>query len=844
MPRVLRRLFQVNAFRIGLVTGLSFAALHAWELANPRGAAVLGRLEGAIADARFRSIPQQSRRVVVAAIDEAAIKRFGRFPWSRRVVAEVVDRLDAQKPAAIGFDITFSDSDRLAEVSGAERLRTRFDEISLRGPLGQAAMEHVNQAASNVSAASSTFAALEPRAKAVARARYGAAEARLAAGMKELSAATQSFEALAAEQARHSAELDRELSGGDADGALADAIRRAGPKVVLGYIANTEGESRGLDQASLDGGVRQIESSRLVAPQYQYRVQAGLDRLVPVPASWLPEYFGVTSPQRTISATASSFGFINASPDEDGVIRRAMLAAQVRGRILPSLDTMLVAVALGVPPERVVPVTSDDGRSTGRAHLAELAFANKLVVPTDPRGMLRINYSGGRGAFPHYSIADVMDGRTPAGALIGKVVLVGVTAQGTFDQRLTPFENDSPGIDIHANAVETMLTRNFLRRGVSIRVLEMLLLVVLAPLFAWIFARVRVGLALPALFATAAALWAGNVALFRAGYDVTVALPLVEIAAMFVLVTTYRYAVEERDRRALRKAFQLYLNPDVMDEMLRQPDKLQLGGEERDLTVLFSDIRGFTAISEKLPPQVLVHLLNEYLSPMTEIVFRKRGTLDKYIGDAVMAFFGAPGENPRHALHCCEVALEMVGELARLRDKWRLANGDISQLDIGIGVNSGKMVVGNMGSAQRFNYTVVGDNVNVASRLEALNKVYGTRILITEATLKSARASGGDPCVRELDWVRVIGKTEPVRLFELRGLGPVRDEDLALLNGYARGLELYRARRFAEARVEFDSLGKRFPQDAPSLLFASRCEEMLVAPPADEWDGAFQLATK
>jgi len=505
---------------------------------------------------------------------------------------------------------------------------------------------------------------------------------------------------------------------------------------------------------------------------------------------------------------------------------------------------MLVAVTLGVAPDQIVPITSDDGGSTGRAHLSELAFGSKLLVPTDARGLLQINYSGGHAAFPHYSVADILEGRTAPGALSGKVVVVGVTAQGTFDQRITPVDKHAPGVETHANSVETMLSRKFLRRSASVRSLELLVLLVLALLFAWIFARVRVGLALPALFATAAALWVANLALFRAGYDVMAALPLIEIGSIFVLVTTYRYAIEERDRRALRKAFQLYLNPDVMDEMLRQPQKLQLGGEERELTVLFSDIRGFTAISEKLPPKALVHLLNEYLSPMTDIVFAKRGTLDKYIGDAVMAFFGAPVENPRHALHCCEAALDMVDELARLRQKWRVDNPEIPHLEIGIGVNSGKMVVGNMGSSQRFNYTVMGDNVNVASRLEGLNKVYGTDILMTEATLRAARAWSGDVSVRELDSVRVMGKEEPVRLFELRGIGPPPTEDLALLAGYARALELYREQRFSDARLEFESLSLRYPQDGPSRLFVSRCEQMLLAPPRQGWDGAFQIAGK
>src|SRR5437879_2972802 len=281
-----------------------------------------------------------------------------------------------------------------------------------------------------------------------------------------------------------------------------------------------------------------------------------------------------------------------------------------------------------------------------------------------------------------------------------------------------------------------------------------------------------------------------------------------------------------------------------MEEMLREPHKLQLGGEERELSVLFSDIRGFTTISEKLSPQALVHLLNEYLSPMTDIVFQKRGTLDKYIGDAVMAFFGAPVQTEKHAANCCDAALEMMETLGRLREKWRIEDPDIPNVDIGIGVNSGPMVVGNMGSSQRFNYTVMGDNVNLASRLEGLNKEYGTRALISGATLEAARAAGGEPCVRELDAVRVKGKKEPVRLFELRGRGAVPAHDLPLADGYARGLALYREQRFAEARLEFESLRQRFPHDGPSRLFAARCEKMAAEPPGERWDGVFRMEHK
>jgi adenylate cyclase len=325
------------------------------------------------------------------------------------------------------------------------------------------------------------------------------------------------------------------------------------------------------------------------------------------------------------------------------------------------------------------------------------------------------------------------------------------------------------------------------------------------------------------------------------------ALPLIELGTIFVLVTVFRYATEEKDKRQLRKAFQLYLNPEVMEEMLEQPQNLQLGGKEMDLTVLFSDIRGFTGVAEQLSPTALVHLLNEYLSPMTDIVFRRRGTLDKYIGDAVMAFFGAPVQTGLHAANGCDTALEMIESLNRMREKWRREDATLPDIDIGIGVNSGPMVVGNMGSSQRFNYTVMGDNVNLASRLEGLNREYGTHILVTGQTLIAARKGLNDEAaytVRELDSVRVKGKQEPVRLFELRRRGPPLTEELPLLQGYAQGLALYRARSFAEARLQFESLLERFAGDGPSSLMMARCDRMLQTPPEQAWDGVFRMDHK
>jgi adenylate cyclase len=232
---------------------------------------------------------------------------------------------------------------------------------------------------------------------------------------------------------------------------------------------------------------------------------------------------------------------------------------------------------------------------------------------------------------------------------------------------------------------------------------------------------------------------------------------------------------------------------------------------------------------------------------MTDNIFEKRGTLDKYIGDAVMAFFGAPVQTELHAANGCDAALLMLATLRRLKEKWRIEDPDMPDVDLGIGVNSGPMVVGNMGSTQRFNYTVMGDNVNLASRLEGLNKAYGTHILVSEQTLQAARKGLKDRaayCVRELDSVQVVGKKEPVRLFELRSRGPAQTEELPLLEGYGEGLKLYRAQRFAEARLQFESLLARFPDDGPGALFLRRCDEMLESPPGEKWDGVFRMEHK
>jgi adenylate cyclase len=587
--------------------------------------------------------------------------------------------------------------------------------------------------------------------------------------------------------------------------------------------------------------MRRLAPMQIHQPEWREHPQSPIS--TPVKLTWAKQYAGLRAPLTPILRAARWIGYFNNLPDFDGVIRHTALTMRIGDRYFPSLDASLAAIALGLGPQDIIPVTQTPEEG---ALLEFVDFGGKVRVPVDGRGLMAINYLGKDHTFENLSIADIMNGKKDA-EIKGKIVLVGATAQGTFDQRITPLNKITSGVEVHANVVENILSGRFLRRGLAVDLGEVAFALLLALLFALLFAKVKVTHALPVLAVSAAGVWLGSSVAFLAGYEVFTALPLIELGTMFVLVTVFRYATEEKDKRQLRKAFQLYLNPEVMEEMLEQPENLQLGGKEMDLTVLFSDIRGFTGIAEQLSPTALVHLLNEYLSPMTDIVFRRRGTLDKYIGDAVMAFFGAPVHTGLHAANGCDTALEMIETLNRMQKEWRGEDASLPGIDIGIGVNSGPMVVGNMGSSQRFNYTVMGDNVNLASRLEGLNREYGTHILVTGQTLIAARKGLNDEAaytVRELDSVRVKGKQEPVRLFELRRRGPPLTEELPLLQGYAQGLALYRARSFAEARLQFESLLERFAGDGPSSLMMARCDRMLQAPPEQAWDGVFRMDHK
>jgi adenylate cyclase len=316
--------------------------------------------------------------------------------------------------------------------------------------------------------------------------------------------------------------------------------------------------------------------------------------------------------------------------------------------------------------------------------------------------------------------------------------------------------------------------------------------------------------------------------------------PLFNLALTYLAITGYRYMTEEREKKKVRGAFQFFLNASVIEQMLKDPEKLKLGGEKKDLTVLFSDIRGFTAISKNMTPENLVKFLNEYLTKMTDIIFKYDGLLDKYMGDAIMAIWGAPLDQPDHPFRACTTALEMVDELHVLQKKW--AAEGMPPLNIGIGINAGPMVVGNMGSEKRFDYTVMGDSVNLGSRLEGLNKAYKTNIIISEMIYERVRQ---EFLGRELDLVRVVGRDQPVRIYELISLrAKARPEDTTLAEEFQRALGEYRKWNWETARKNFESILERYPGDGPAKVYAERCQALEKTPPPEDWDGVYTMTTK
>jgi adenylate cyclase len=443
------------------------------------------------------------------------------------------------------------------------------------------------------------------------------------------------------------------------------------------------------------------------------------------------------------------------------------------------------------------------------------------------------------------------------GTFKNKIVLVGSTLPEDHDLFPVSFargqrtgDNLMFGVEIHANVIENILRGNFLRKqSAATEILGVVFFTVFTFLVTSVLksSKTRYHFLVEVnafLFIAAEIIVIGYTALLLFNnyhYLLTLISPILAVVGGYVASTTYHFVAERKQRVMIKSMFSTYVNPAVVDELIRNPEKLALGGERKELSVLFSDIESFTTISEGMPSQELVGLLNEYLSAMTDLVFKNDGTLDKYEGDAVMAFWGAPIPQEDHAYRACLTALQMQESLVQIRAAWKKKNRPV--INVRIGINTGEMVVGNMGGVGKFDYTVIGDSVNLASRLEGANKQYKTSVMVGQRTYELVKEK---ILGRELDLITVKGRSEPVKIYQLIQLidGPLPPTLESFLAIYAQGIALYRQRQWQEAERKLEeALGLR-PGDAATELFIERARMFEVHPPPPDWNGVFEMKTK
>lgn len=628
----------------------------------------------------------------------------------------------------------------------------------------------------------------------------------------------------------------------DSDQAFAAAMKTCGNVTLGHFFEESEIKLEGLDEKRIEEynyvlsdhiypQVRKIESEG----RYRFVLNHPND-----PGKQLD--MKTVQPNLKMFAEAAKYaGFFNFFADSDGTYRHApfivrypqKVKTQLQEDFYPSLAVQTVREYLKAPGEETILWFNANGPD----HLQ----MGQTKIRTDSSGQVLVNFGGRQETYPHYSFSDIVTGQVKAGEFKDKIVFIGATAVGIGDIRPTPFQKQGyPGVEIHANVADNILHDNFLKRGTAEESIDLVIVLFCGIVMGLVFVVMRPSLSWAAFLGSL--LLVAAFVYFQFSWNgrwLSLVIPAGTLTANFVGITAYRVIFEEKEKRRTRSAFGMYVHPGLINQMLRDPGLLRLGGEEAELTVMFSDVRGFTSISEKLTPTQLVDLLNEYLTVMSDTIMRTWGTVDKYEGDAIMAFWGRPYPQPDHALRACEACLNMIEELKFLNSKWKSEGKQ--ELNIGIGLNSGPMVVGNMGSLKRFNYTVMGDAVNLGARLEGQNKEYGTHIIISEGTYAYAR----DKFIcRELDLIRVKGKMKPVAIYELMAKAEDAAKFEPLAKVFRQGLKLYRLGQFDEALQVFEDILAAYPNDGPAKLFASRARAYVQTPPVGVWDGVFTATSK
>ena len=608
----------------------------------------------------------------------------------------------------------------------------------------------------------------------------------------------------------------RELPSNDQ--ILADAIKRS--RVVLGETGLAE-----------------------VNPVFDKALPVtGVAMLGEEPQRFLFDFPGLLRNVKVLEENAAGRGLFTIKTERDGIVRRVPMMMQAQGAMMPSLSFEILRVVTGTP---TVIVKSDQAgvKSVG---------VRGLEVPTDRNGQLWVHFAGQDPSI-YVSAVDVIEGNVPLDKIDRKLVLIGTSAVGLNDIKTTPVSSSMPGVEIHAQVLEAALTKSLLSEpiyAIALEFLAALLLGILVIIFAPALGPVTL-VAVGALFAT---FLVGTSWYFYTQYRMLIdfTYPLLSTTAIYLTLIFSSFVREQAQRRQIRSAFGQYLSPALVEQLAQAPEKLVLGGEQREMTIMFSDVRGFTTISEayKSDPQGLTKLMNRFLTPLTNAILARKGTIDKYMGDAIMAFWNAPIDDNEHQINACSAALDMlekIDELNKVREVEAKEGGHtFIPIKVGVGLNTGTCVVGNMGSDLRFDYSVLGDSVNLASRLEGQSKEYGFPIIVGSKTALAAKEKFA---ILELDFIMVKGKKEPEVIYAIAGR-----EDTALSGRFQRlrnltieMLACYRSRDWEGALAAIER--GRTTDEARTLgplydLYEARLRDYLQNPPPPEWNGAYQLLTK
>lgn len=551
----------------------------------------------------------------------------------------------------------------------------------------------------------------------------------------------------------------------------------------------------------------------------------------------IPEANGVISSLNELQSVSVWNGFFdNPMVDSDGVYRRVPILQRYHNEYFPSLALSMMLALFG--EEHVQPIVESD--ATGDRNALVAVDVAGMRIPVDQHGAVLVPYRGPQGSFPYVSATDVIRGIADPAILDGAIIMVGTSAAGLLDLRVTPMSNRYSGVEVHANILSGMLDERIQHQpdytlGVELvqLILSGLLLSILIPRMSVLASTLVTLMISTVLIAFNLYAWHEMLWVIPLGYT------LVLISVLYLFQQTTGYFFEARNIAQLANQFGQYIPPEVVEELSQQDQSVQLSGESRDMSVFFSDVRDFTSMSEQLSPQQLTRLMNIYLTGMTQVIHEQRGTVDKYIGDAVMAFWGAPLKDENHARHALEAALKMLSILPELN--LQLKSEGLPPVRVGMGINSGAMNVGNMGSSFRMAYTVMGDAVNLASRLEGLTKYYGTPLLVSGELVRKVP----EYLYRPLDKVQVKGRHEAVELFEPLGLlETASPEEKALVSLFEEGMKVYAEQRWDDAAAIFNQYLGINEVDVMAKIYLSRITEFREIAPPQDWCGVFSHTSK